>query len=163
MSSVRQWLSDVRLVQFAVIVAVLSLMAGCATPYQAKGAAGGFSETQLAMDVYRIHFGGNAYTSPEQVQDFALLRAADLTLEHNFKYFAIMDETASNEVSAFTTPGTANTTGSGYVYGNTGYAQGNFSSQTTYTPPQTYLMYKPRSDLAIRCCPGPLKCPKFEE
>jgi hypothetical protein len=123
------------------------LSSGCATPYQPIGFAGGYSETQLAPDMFRIAFAGNGYTSGERAQDFALLRAADLCIEHSFKHFAIVNESNSNEVSSFTTPGHADTTGSAYIYGN----QATYSGYTTYTPPQTYFISRPHAGLLVRC------------
>jgi len=37
---------------------VLALLAACATPYQSKGYTGGFSETQLDVNVFRVNFNG---------------------------------------------------------------------------------------------------------
>ncbi len=71
----------------------LWFLSGCATSYQQKGFTGGYSETQLAPDVFRVNFQGNGYTSSERAQDFALLRAAELSLERGFRYFALLDET----------------------------------------------------------------------
>lgn len=67
---------------------------GCvsATKYQAAGADGGYSELQLAPDMYRIAFQGNIYTSQEQVADMALLRAADLTLAQGASYFVVVNQ-----------------------------------------------------------------------
>ncbi len=75
-----------------------------------------------------------------------MLRAAEVTLEHGYKYFAIADEANSESVSAFTTPGSAQTTGTAYVYGN----QATYSEHTTYDPPQTYFVSKPRTGLLVR-------------
>jgi hypothetical protein len=63
-------------------VAFLAFLCSCATPYKSNGIAGGYSDTALAPDVYRISFQGNGYTSRDRAQDFAVLRAADLTLSH---------------------------------------------------------------------------------
>ncbi len=62
---------------FLLLASVFSLwfLSGCATSYQQRGFAGGYSETQLAPDVFRVNFEGNGYTSSERAQDFALLRA----------------------------------------------------------------------------------------
>lgn len=128
-------------------------ISGCATPYQPTGFMGGHSDTQLAPDVFRIFFRGNAYTSSERTQDFAMLRAAELTTREGFKHFAIIDESSSAEVSAFTTPGSSQTTGSGYVHGGYGSYYGTYSENTTYTPPQTYFMSKPCSEFLIKCFP----------
>lgn len=67
------------------------LLAGCATPYQSKSFVGGFSETQIAEDIFIINFEGNGFTSRTRASDFTLLRCAELTLQNNFKYFIVLD------------------------------------------------------------------------
>jgi hypothetical protein len=129
------------------VAAAVSLVAGCATPYQSTGFRGGYSETLLAPDVFRIYFRGNAFTSIERAQDFALLRAAELARERGFAYFAIVDESSSSSVHAYTTPGQSYSSGSAVVTGNVA----TYSGQTTYYPGQTSFMYKPRTGLVIRC------------
>ena len=76
-----------RLVAAAVIA---SFIGARATGFQSTGFAGGFEDAQLAPDIYRVSFSGNAFTSSDRVQDFALLRAAELTLANKAQYFAIM-------------------------------------------------------------------------
>ena len=125
---------------------LLWFLSGCATSYQQKGFTGGYSETQLAPDVFRVNFAGNGYTSSDRAQDFALLRAAELSLERGFRYFALLDESSSNELSTFTTTGSAYTTGSVHGSGNSA----TYSGHTTYTPGQTDLIAKPRTGLLIR-------------
>ena len=108
---------------------VLSLgLAGCATPYQPKGALGGLSETQLGPDVYKIYFTGNGYTSRERSQDFVLLRAAELCLQGGFKYYMLMSSADGGAASAITVGG---------------YGRGGFISTTS-------TMLKPRSDIFVR-------------
>jgi hypothetical protein len=131
---------------FAIGCASLCFLAGCATPYQPTGFTGGFSETQLAPDVFRVYFRGNGKTSGERAQDFALLRAADICLQHGFTCFAVLDESDSTEAQSFTTQGEAYTTGSAYAYGNTA----TYSGHTTYTTGQNHTFYKPRTGLMIR-------------
>jgi len=83
-------------VAFLVVITV----SGCAaTPYQQRGATGGFSETQLAENVFEVRFRGNGYTSSERASDFALLRSAELTLEKGFRYFIIDDNENAQRVS----------------------------------------------------------------
>ena len=69
---------------------------GCAlasaTVYQPAGSDGGYSELQLAPDMFRIAFQGNIYTSQEQVADMALLRAADLALARGASYFVVLNQ-----------------------------------------------------------------------
>ena len=146
-----------------VLVATVSLIIlSCATPYQSQSFLGGFSETALAPNVFRVVFHGNAYTSVERAQDFALLRASELTLEHGFTCFAVIDERSSTTAHSFTTSGKAHTTaqGTGSSYGNvylnpsggtySGTSTVNINATTTYTPPQTYVFYKPETGILIR-------------
>ncbi len=127
-------------------IPLLMLTFGCATSYQSTGFTGGYSDTQLAPDIFRVVFRGNGYTAAERVQDFALLRASELALQHGFVCFALIDE--SNTVTPFNinTPGQAQTTGSGFVTGNTV----TYSGYTTYYPGQTYTLYKPKTGLLIK-------------
>jgi len=70
-----------------------ALLAACATqtPYKAAEARGavGYTETALTDNRYRIVFKGNTYTDAETVQDYALLRAAELTLETGHDWFQL--------------------------------------------------------------------------
>lgn len=127
--------------------AVLSFAVGCATPYQSKSLRGGYSDTQLAPDVFRVYFRGNAYTAMERAQDFALLHAAELAQSHGFSYFAVVDENSSTSAHTFTTPGQSYTSGSGMATGGLV----TYSERTTYYPSQTYIFHKPRTGLLIKC------------
>lgn len=138
------------------------LISGCATSYQSSGITGGFSDTHYAPDIFRVVFRGNGYTTDERAQDFALLRASALTLQHGFTCFAIVDENNTPSVSSYTTPGHAETTASGTSYdsGNfyfnpnggsySGTSSAHVTTSTTYTPPQTYEIYRPHTGLLVR-------------
>jgi hypothetical protein len=80
---------------FAVLAA-LSL-AACATAPTHYGPAGpsgiGYSELRIEPDRYRVTFQGGPGAPPEQVQDYALLRAADLALANGFDWFRVTDRT----------------------------------------------------------------------
>lgn len=71
-----------------------TLISSCAftrhTGYQAKAVTGGYSETQLASDIYSVRFQGNGYTKAEIASDFCLLRCAELTIQNGYKYFTII-------------------------------------------------------------------------
>ncbi len=75
-----------------VSMLLLLLLAGACTTYHAAGLSGGFSETQLSPTTYEVRFQGNGYTSAARVEEFLLRRAAELTLEHGYRYFAISDQ-----------------------------------------------------------------------
>lgn len=134
--------------KYLFVIAVLAgLMQGCATSYQKTGFAGGYSETQLDENVFRVSFRGNGYTGRERAADFTLLRSAELTLENDFQYFAIIDASSDTSHSSYTTPARSYTTGSVYGSGNNAYG----SATTTTTGGQTYNISKPSASNTIVC------------
>jgi len=80
---------------------VLLLVSGCATSYGQQNLTGGYTDKQLRYNSFEIVFDGNAYTSSETVDDFAVLRAAELTIENGYQYFGILERksfTTKNKV-----------------------------------------------------------------
>jgi hypothetical protein len=69
--------------------------------------------------------------------DFAVLRAAELTLSHGYRYFGIINETA----------GYAMTNANACAIGNMVFG----NSYTTYVPGLSIPIFKPESELLIRC------------
>lgn len=131
-----------------VLVLIVSIsILGCATSYQKNGFSGGYSETQLGENVFRISFRGNGYTNNERAEDFTLLRSAELALEHGFKYFSIIDSASYTENSIVTTPTTSYTTANAYANGHHAYG----SATTTTYGGQTYNISKPTTANTIFC------------
>jgi hypothetical protein len=123
-----------------LIVICLLVLNGCATSYKPKGYGGGFSETQLDTNVFRVSFSGNGYTSPEQAEEMALLRSAEVALDHGFKYFVIVTDNSRETNSSFTTQGNATTT-----------FTGNGTANTTFHPGQTLHVSMPTNNKLIMC------------
>ena len=123
-------------------------VAGCATPYQKIGtdSTGGHMYRRLGKDTFTVSFLANGFTAPKRAVDFALLRAAEVTLEHGFLCFTIIGEEDLSSRETFQSGGTAYTTGTAKSYG--GYT--TYSGTTTYTPTETSV-YKPGSEIAIHC------------
>ncbi len=126
---------------------VLAQLAACATPYQSKGYTGGFSETQLDVNVFRVNFNRNAYTSGERAVDFTLLRSAELAREHGYHYFIVVQHSAGYSYSTRTTPTQSHTTGTATTYGGTT----TVNTQTTTTGGQTHVIAKPGTSNTIVC------------
>jgi hypothetical protein len=135
--------------QLLAIVLALSTT-GCATGYHSTGFTGGYSDAELAPDVFRVTFRGNGYTEPERVQDFALLHAAELALSHGYTHFGILSSGSGATQSSFTTPGQAYSTGQVQVYGRSAF----YSGQTTYISGQTFVFNKPHASLIVKCFHG---------
>jgi hypothetical protein len=82
----------------ALSTAVLAL-AGCASPtaYQpaadngANGGANGYADQRLAENRYRVTFQGNSATKRETVENYLLLRSAEVTKAAGFAWFAFDD------------------------------------------------------------------------
>ena len=123
----------------------LTVLTGCDTGYQPQSFTGGYSEFLTAPDEAVITFRGNGYTSGEKVGEMAALRAADVTLQHGFRYFVVTGVSDVSRGTSFTTAGYAQTFGSAYGVGN--YATGH--ATTVITPPQTFNIHKPGIMLAI--------------
>lgn len=80
------------------------LVVGCAsssTQYVMAEDEGdyGYAERKLTETRYRVSFTGNSRTPIELVQDYALLRAAELTVQKNHDWFEVADRTVTPEVS----------------------------------------------------------------
>lgn len=118
----------------ALVAAAALLLAGCATEYQKSGATGGFKETQLGPDLFRVSFTGNSYTSQEKVQDYALLRAAELTLESGARYFAVVSSKDQSKSNTYVSDG--------YVYSR--------GDKTYYTSPTVNTYYHPGVGMVVR-------------
>lgn len=100
------------------LAAIAAVVVGCATGYQPAGLAGGFTETQLDSNVWRVSFQGNGYTRGEKVEDFAMLRSAELALQNGFTHFAFLSSKTGGQAIAITAPTTTYTTSNASVYGN---------------------------------------------
>lgn len=70
------------------------LLAACQTPtpYQPADGGFGYAVQQLEDNRYRVTFAGNASTPRESVQNYLLMRAAEVTLESGHDYFRVVDQ-----------------------------------------------------------------------
>jgi hypothetical protein len=136
------------------MIPLTALLFGCATAYKPHGMSGGFTETQLDTNVWRVSFRGNEYTKGERAEDFALLRSAELALANGFTHFAFSSSRTSTEVSSYTAPLIATTSGSSNVYGNrisgsstTEFSGGNTTFISRPTANNVVVMFKERPNI----------------
>jgi hypothetical protein len=102
--------------KFRALATALALVAGAAglsacvspTPYQpvVKGGstAGGYSETRIEPNRWRVTFTGNAMTSRETVEGYLLFRAAELTLQNGDDWFSINDRQTDANARTYVEP-----------------------------------------------------------
>lgn len=78
-----------------IAAAALSLAACATTPTLYQPAAGpeavGYSEYRIEPTRYRITFRGGPGAPPQQVMDYALVRAADLAIAGGYDWFRVAD------------------------------------------------------------------------
>lgn len=130
-----------------LVFLITILLINCATPYRQKGLMGGFSETQVTENSFRVHFRGNGYTDRERAIDYCLLRCAELAIENGYNYFIIVDEYYGEKKSLITTPSSSQTTATGNIYGKTFSGTAN----TTTKSGQTTVVVKPKTENQIVC------------
>ena len=82
-----------KIIHLLAIVMLMPLV-GCRTAsYRAAESPDdyGYTSTQLQASIYRLHYQSPRSANGAQASDYALLRAAELTLQHNHLYFVILD------------------------------------------------------------------------
>jgi len=100
----------------ALLVALVLTLAGAAlascetaTPYQPlspkNAQSGGFSETRLEADRWRVTFQGNSLTSRGTVENYLLYHAAELTLAQGFDWFEMADRSTDKQTDTYALPG----------------------------------------------------------
>lgn len=89
-----------------LVIAVI-IMAGCASQpdyRQAKQGGFGYTESKLSDIQYRVHFKAKG-TDKAKAMDYAMLRAAELTLLEGYDWFVVTDrETLVDKETVQTTP-----------------------------------------------------------
>jgi hypothetical protein len=104
-----------------IFVAVAILFSGCIAGTVYTSADNywklGYSEVQLNQGVFRVSYAG--YGIPQSACDeFALMRAAQITRERGFKYFMLVHERQSSSSQITSTPGTYNASTGLYTGGS---------------------------------------------
>lgn len=83
-------------------ITALLLLAACATvgpaaygPADSKGF--GYEETKVESDRYRVTYRGSGGMPAEQVEDYALLRAAELAAANGYDWFRVVGRDVTGE------------------------------------------------------------------
>ena len=125
----------------------LCILAACATGYHPRDPTGGFSETQLAENVFQVRYSGNAYTSGEQATDFTLLRSAELARQHGYIYFVIVQRWGGYSYETYTSPARTHTEATATTSGDTTRVR----ADTTTRGGETTIYAKPSTMNTIVC------------
>lgn len=99
--------------KFMTFAAAASLSAGLAacatpTPYQpnirGQSTSGGYSEIRVEPNRFRVNFAGNSLTSRETVEGYLLFRAAELTVQNGYDWFAVVDRETDKQTRTYVEP-----------------------------------------------------------
>jgi hypothetical protein len=86
---------------FAMSLITGALICGCATSYRPAHGGKGYTDSQILSNEFSVGFQGNGQTTLEDVYDFALLRSAEVVLEHGGRFFAVMDASNTSSLHTF--------------------------------------------------------------
>ena len=121
----------------------------CATSYRRSEGGTGYASRQTATNEFEVSFQGNADTTLERAHDLALLHSAEVTLDHAFRFFSVLDVTNTSSAKRYTSVYT--TYGSPVVgaqdFGRYDYVAAPAMAQVQ----QPKIYFKPGVVLHIRC------------
>lgn len=74
-----------------ILTVFIVALAGCNTSqYQSYQSGIGYQSESRTENIYRVSYTGTRTTKIDKVNDFAMLRSAELTLEKGYSHFAII-------------------------------------------------------------------------
>jgi hypothetical protein len=83
-----------------VILLGLAACTTTPTPYAAATGDLGYRDQQIETNRYRVSFTGNSATPVNRVQDYALYRAAELTVANGYDYFEVANRSTDSSGGA---------------------------------------------------------------
>lgn len=133
-------------------IMALAVLAGCTSYNEDKWYhGGGYTETPLAANTYRIDVRANAYTTPDRARKIALVRSADIALRDGYDRFIIVGAD-SQELQQFAgfMPGyySSSTNATARVIGNA--IKGSANTTGFYSPATPLILNEPRVAFVVR-------------
>jgi hypothetical protein len=121
--------------------ALCLFVAGCATPYQEMGLLGGVTAAQIDSTTVRVSAKGNGYTDTATIQNYVLLKSAEVTRSNGLDLFMVMNA--------------ANTSRSGSVSYSSASVFGGYNSAWGFGSAFSEEIIKPGEDAIIKMMRGP--------
>jgi hypothetical protein len=96
----------IRPLTFAALMLTLAACATTAPPYAAapNASGAGYSEQQIESNRYSVTYRAPSGADPALLQDYALLRAADITLQNNHEWFWVDNRATDGRTSSYSGP-----------------------------------------------------------
>ena len=129
------------LARLIALTLLLINVSGCAYRRMWLPGDGGYSDKAIAPDTYEVVFRGPVYFSYGRCNEYAMLRAAELTLEKNLTHFEILSTKNEDYES---------TAGSNTSFELKSNGRGGYTNEMTYDPMGTFTVSLPTVRLAVR-------------
>ena len=109
------------LLKVGCLVLAAIFISSCSVRYGPRipGFQPGYEEEKLGRDTFHVRIGEAWPKDWQNLEKFALYRAAEKTTENGKVYFAVLS--ASSQVTSYATPTVSRSTGSATVVGQTAY------------------------------------------
>ncbi len=137
---------DMNKLYSGVFSAMMLALTACssATPYRPLEDGYGYSERKIESNRYTVTFAGNSRTKRQEVEDYLLYRAAEVTLGNGYDYFVLAKQ--GTEADTRYSTSFVDYGGFGYYrwgpHFGTGIGVGTTSSTTQYEGQADIVMYK---------------------
>jgi len=138
----------------ALAVLAISALSACATPYQAKGFRGGYSDIRIDSNTVMVAYRGNAYTDRQTVQSYLLYRCAQVTVGDGYDYFVLTGADTEARQGAISTPSTYSSTTSASAIASGNSAFGHSQTFGAVNPGQTITYTKYGANAVIKMFKG---------
>ena len=93
--------NNIRCLALISVLALAACVSGGLYHAASSARGSGYSEQKLETNRYRVTFTGAQSTPAGVVQDYALLRAAELTLNMGFEWFTVVGRSTVNQDSGY--------------------------------------------------------------
>lgn len=146
-----------RLLTACGLAAVLSACSVLSPYMRLSSGDNGYTDQQLGPDTFQVSFRSAHPGGVVTANDLVLLRSAEITLTHGFRYFVVTSEDRDIKTMTFHTAGQETTTSKTEVVKREelGERERTTTTTTTYTPPKTVVLKHPEVTQVIRCYTEP--------
>ncbi|SEL84407.1 hypothetical protein SAMN05216359_11941 [Roseateles sp. YR242] len=139
-----------------------ALLSACSmfSPYMRLTPGGqGYSDAQVGPDTFKVTFLATDAGGITTANDLVLLRSAEVTLTHGFRYFVVTSEDRDVKTSSFDIAAQETTQSKTQVVKREepGVRERTTTTTTTYTPAKTVVLNHPEVTQLIRCYTEPPK------
>jgi hypothetical protein len=94
-----------KLLSLCFITAMSMVLVSCATGYGKSSffSNGGYKDTKLSENTYKVEFTGNEITSTQATYEYAMWRGAEIAKSQGYEYFDVLDKKVMTKDASYDT------------------------------------------------------------